>query len=894
MIIRKASDQVKLMFAAAGGIVALDTVLRVFVANNYFTEEVNLLLFRFVATLEPVYLSRLADSGQYRLIPILLAVLLLALATAFLRGDGILRLSSHYFGRPFIIISASLTVFAFYLLFPDYSPVYFSMHLYGATDKDTWISLPLIFLLYGPVLAGLGKLASLTRATPVPVSLEDPARVDIDLSKIKKGTDNVRADVFLGADFYSSASRIVEAVVSRKIGLKNVGKTQISIPNEITGEFIDSYVSVMSYAIQLAKDNNNLNEAMLARFSIAKYLLECANNECEKALVQLRNDSDTKKTRGGHSVKKLDAHRYLVWASIHKTEIVMSVLKIINSEMQSADIRKISPLCESLTGKKEVVDGDIVCNPMMASPYPFEERNLGPWYFLFGHRKDDHYSFVFLARVLAMLVSSRTGKQMAGEIVPERGISSATVLEPYWSDSEDNINRLFDGYDSKSMSDHSQSKQGPQKLRKQSFQKELLRTYGYFLLDAGVLRTVVASYFVYDLPAAYSQAVSRQFLQQHLSGKIPVRTILNELPSSFGADARTQMEVLLNELKSKVDKALANEPDEYVLRLIKDIGRFRRDLRYYQVCRDLFQQINLVVDSDKLRLSRANRVLYDFSKPAAVSSKEDSGHVVVKADIRGSTALTKIMLEKGLNPATYFSDYFFKPIDALLDTYDATKIFVEGDAIILAIAGVDGISAARACGLASSISEMIENLNASARHHGLPVLEMGIGIAYRKATPTFLFDGDRPVVISNAISDADRLSSCSWQLKEKASELNIRPYRVAVFEATKDNAELAYKGQHFINYNVNGIHINEGIFKLLSKEIALEKKEIRLSGMNKKGEFYVGKYIVTNGAARRVVVRRGVIRPLGASASENTRPEKYYYEVIADKDLLSLLQASPS
>ena len=42
-------------------------------------------------------------------------------------------------------------------------------------------------------------------------------------------------------------------------------------------------------------------------------------------------------------------------------------------------------------------------------------------------------------------------------------------------------------------------------------------------------------------------------------------------------------------------------------------------------------------------------------------------------------------MERELNPASYFSLNFYDPVNKLLAKYGATKVFLEGDAIILAL-----------------------------------------------------------------------------------------------------------------------------------------------------------------------------------------------------------------
>jgi hypothetical protein len=124
------------------------------------------------------------------------------------------------------------------------------------------------------------------------------------------------------------------------------------------------------------------------------------------------------------------------------------------------------------------------------------------------------------------------------------------------------------------------------------------------------------------------------------------------------------------------------------------------------------------------------------------------------------------MNERGLNPASYFSLNFFDPISEILSEYDAHKVFIEGDAIILSIFEREDTpsgwySVARACGMAINMLMIINRYNKKSQEYQLPILELGIGICHRADAPTFLFDGDNRIMISPAINLADRLSGCT-------------------------------------------------------------------------------------------------------------------------------------
>ena len=104
----------------------------------------------------------------------------------------------------------------------------------------------------------------------------------------------------------------------------------------------------------------------------------------------------------------------------------------------------------------------------------------------------------------------------------------------------------------------------------------------------------------------------------------------------------------------------------------------------------VLNRINVVSDPDETRLARSSGNLYELLGAADGQSLSQAKprvikHTIIKADIRGSTRVIAELEKKGLNPASYFSLRFFDPISELLGKYGATKVFIEGDAIILSI-----------------------------------------------------------------------------------------------------------------------------------------------------------------------------------------------------------------
>ena len=154
-------------------------------------------------------------------------------------------------------------------------------------------------------------------------------------------------------------------------------------------------------------------------------------------------------------------------------------------------------------------------------------------------------------------------------------------------------------------------------------------------------------------------------------------------------------------------------------RFLRDFMRYHRDLRRLEALNSAMDSGNLIGNSKMRELSAMNSTLYEFLLPEEQKPSEDKvlRHVILKADIRDSSRLTRSLLEKGMNPASYFSLNFYGPVNKLLAKYGARKVFVEGDAIIVALLEREGdppMAVSRACVLAREIIEIVTRLQPTA------------------------------------------------------------------------------------------------------------------------------------------------------------------------------------
>ncbi|MBT6585881.1 MAG: hypothetical protein HON77_16400, partial [Gammaproteobacteria bacterium] len=229
----------------------------------------------------------------------------------------------------------------------------------------------------------------------------------------------------------------------------------------------------------------------------------------------------------------------------------------------------------------------------------------------------------------------------------------------------------------------------------------------------------------------------------------------------------------------------------------------------------------------------------------------------------------------------YFSLRFFDPITERLATYGAAKVFIEGDAVILAVneysnAPNEWFSVSRACGMAKEVIDIVTSKNADSKQTDLPTLEIGIGISYLDERPLFLFDENRPIMISAAIGDADRLASCSWRLREDHDSGN---FNVDAYLLDESDGAKGEKGQKVLLYNVNGIVIDDAAFEKLQTEVHFRKLKAKSGAVEE--SFFVGQYPDVGGKQRNIVVRQGRVGHWKDDAVvPGARTSQLFYEVL--------------
>jgi hypothetical protein len=258
-------------------------------------------------------------------------------------------------------------------------------------------------------------------------------------------------------------------------------------------------------------------------------------------------------------------------------------------------------------------------------------------------------------------------------------------------------------------------------------------------------------------------------------------------------------------------------------------------------------------------------------------------------------------MEKGLNPASYFSLNFYQPVNKLLEKYGAQKVFLEGDAIILAILereGEPGLAVSRMAVLAREIIEIVRGYNDMMQRSGMPQLELGIGITAQEAAPLYLMDGEHQIMISEALNESDRLSGCNKRAR-KVMEPQAGPFHVYAFQA----AEIDENGNPedvTLSFNLSGIRMNEAAFRKLKDEITLEPLKVKLPASlasSDKGEYklFSGTVPVDKDIFRKIVVRESRIPRIdSADFAVKGWTNRVYYEICTDPVIYAALEKRKS
>jgi class 3 adenylate cyclase len=404
---------------------------------------------------------------------------------------------------------------------------------------------------------------------------------------------------------------------------------------------------------------------------------------------------------------------------------------------------------------------------------------------------------------------------------------------------------------------------------------------------AGLLPFLAASYEVARIHADFCPPINPQILKQALLGAEERDKVIDMIRHYRMPESRL---IALREAAEKVRSASPRDLRTAMVRFAGDFFRHHRDAANHAATQALLDRLHLPMEDRAEQLSRINGTLYEF----LISSEEQSaerkvtGHVILKADIRDSTRLTSELLARGLNPASYFSMNFYDPLNKLLPRYGAEKVFIEGDAVILALFEHESgrsHTVALACGMARELIEIVKLYNTKSEAGGLPQLEIGIGITFRNTAPLYLLDGEARIMISDALNLSDRLSGCH-KLARKSLPHNRSAFNVFVLQTISEETAAGAMEEFLVRYNVDGICLSEDAFEKLCTEIRLSRVEAELPLLwgKERMVLHSGAVPLSPDVYQRLVVREALVPfvdPQTFQLKESTT--RRYFEVCTTK-----------
>jgi hypothetical protein len=739
--------------------------------------------------------------------------------------------------------------------------------------------------------------------------------VKFSLDKISIGVDNIHYDVYLSPGFHKATRKVVLRLLSNYANAKYfLNLDKISNLAKERDEFKRLCRDVLKSGVNKGKLESEIQIDLLAQIAVVKMLIKEIRDQYEKLINQIKNiirKHDI--SRHLDMIQAIEIKEKLSDIQQNKKSIFQNVVSELFRYLIDVQREGLNEMREAIFGSDSGLPDNFFSNPILHGENPFDDSLLIGEYVLMGHRSKDYYQYDTLLLQFRSLLDKIIMKDLS---IQERSEKIVTTPEEedeqseknnqevnnqkidIWLKHVDNIEILFNSFQTRERCKTLKKQKGDKKdlinlKRKAKTQERFLNFFYKKMNKKGLITRIAASFEMKPVYHEYCPPLIPQQVLQFLAEPKQRKDIVRQLKKLKGFYDKSFSLIPLQNIIKHLKKIKTKEKKKYLIRFLNAFARYHVDLQNFNMLKEAMERISLVTEEKIINLSRKNRLLYEFLLPHEQIHEEKPiiNHVIIKADVRGSTDLTHLMKERGLNPASYFSLNFFDPINEILSEYAADKVFIEGDAIILSIYEHEDspegwYCIARACGLAIKILLIVHQYNMNNRKHELPILELGIGITYNNTQPTFLFDMDTRIMISPAINLADRLSGCEKQLRKLISIKKL-PFNLYVFQTVSEEEIAATKDDLFLRYNVNGIALDGNSFKKLSKEIDLKVLKLRLHDLQKeKTKVYTGKFPTVTGKFQRLVIREANICQVAPYDLSIIRPTtRKYYEVCTNPKL---------
>jgi class 3 adenylate cyclase len=754
------------------------------------------------------------------------------------------------------------------------------------------------------------KLPIFRLRTSAPLSRPDLRYhgVRLAFSDLQLGVDNLRYDVFLSPRITSDLSFHLARYICRFGQVESL--FAMDVPSVIQNKFIRAaegttklrqpgpadlkslLIAIHLAILNRAKAEGNPSVDVLGRLAVLKLIRSELQTQFARILEQCRAKS--KSLEGLRQAKMVETQELVSFFQVRKKIILRRAGQEIFRLLREIEKETLARTRRSLLGEFPADCYQLFLNPLILTEDGRDDYLCAEHYYMFGNFDKDPDRFAHL-------------RQLALDYLRELGYGEA--------DDDEHLEQALNAPENAAALVGTGN--GEDLTPEDRNRKDRLEIWTRMLQRAGVLAHVVASYEAVPLLSEYAPRVN----PQQIKGALLFREEAERVEKII-AESRLHSDRLFAAI-GRVASCRGSERSRFAARVLHDLCCYHRDRRGLEALSSGFDSINLVSDERVRQLSSLNAMLYEFLAPEEQKPAEDRvvHHVILKADVRDSSRLTRSLMERGMNAASYFSLNFYDPINKLLAKYGATKVFLEGDAIIVAVLereGEDMLSVGRTCVLAWEILSLLRDYNELLESSGLPQMEVGLGIAYQDSPPLYLVDGEHRIMISDAINESDRLSSCSKRVRKKiapdAGVFQVYSLQIGGAGKTGSNGNAndcasvdAGAEEMRLNYNVGGICLSEAAFGKLQQEISLSAwaSDASESGFNSPGfsnswidercEIFVGTVPIGNGLFRKIAIRKNRIAQVDVrDLSILHWTNQWYYEVCANPAVYAALPGEKS
>ncbi len=750
------------------------------------------------------------------------------------------------------------------------------------------------------------------------------------LGRFQRGVDNAHIDVTLSPEFTRRARTYIRAACLHDAKEHSWQKSSTPPARSTIEALREGYANLMELAIDRVKKERREELIQLLQYAVWKFLLQEVREEVAglKGRLQEASRLDDHQASG----KALEIHQRLVSLARDEAAIRYRVCRRLFRELFHVESARLSKIRQSVLGTAWPVPVPYLFNPMLQLPSIWADEEVMKHYTLACTDKDDRDSFGRVNRLVTSLfepfipewqrgleppvpvTTDSEGSELSSlksrvdqgglngflevEIVIGRALQEAEYQAGRcsWLDSPTNVDRVIYSVEPRKANRFELAGKEIDPLWTDEnwadFHHGLLQRLFAAFEEDGLEQRVLGAGAAPKVHEALGGEVPVRLICQFLGGSLPRRDLVRRLSSMKQvSDVHAATKVLDQALVGVKHMPPLNRRRR-LISFLKEFAALRRDLKQAYLAHRAMDSIRLVEAPEEVALSRKNGALQEFllREEATDHGQSIRNHVVIKADLRGSTRIIEKLREQGLNPASHFSQNFFEPIAELLPTFGAKKVFIEGDAIILSTFEFEHtpfqwLCVSHACGLAEKILQVVDRQNQKNGSNGLPELELGLGVAFCEEAPAFLYDGDQEIMISPAINRADRLSSCSNLLRRSGFARGlgrgvevVAPAEGGLFECDG--------GAEFLRYNVNGIELDGAAFEKLCGELAL--KAVRLDTGSGAERYHAGRYPDIEGGMHWLVIREAPVRMLTDEGGLAPDPQKRrFYQVVTDREVVT-------